>query len=96
MINLHQETITELGLVSQRKGQPRMGRHYVVQSTQGTKSRPPRPAGFGMVSENIDRPQELSKILEEFFHRCWRENCRVVLAGFEIKGDLMKIEKSCG
>lgn len=49
-----------------------------------------------MVSENIDRPQELYEILEAFFHRCWCENRRVVLTGFEIKGDLMKIEKSCG
>ncbi|KAJ0119683.1 hypothetical protein J7T55_013886 [Diaporthe amygdali] len=51
--------ITELGLAFQRKNQPRMGRHLVVQSTQHEKSRPPLPLGFGMTSETIDEPEQL-------------------------------------
>lgn len=96
MIDTNQETITELGLASQRKNQPHVCRHFIVQSTQNTKSRPPLPAGFGIVSENIGRPQQLYDMLEDFFQSCWCENSRVVLTGFEIKGDLMEIEKSCG
>lgn len=88
--------ITELGLVSQRKKQLRIGRHFVVQSTQATKSRAPLPLGFGMTSESIDTPQQLHHILNDFFNRCCNNNRRVILTGFDIKGDLMKIEDSCG
>lgn len=88
--------ITELGLVCQRKNQPRIGRHFVVQSTQATKSRAPLPLGFGMTSENIDTPRHLRHILNDLFNRCSNNNSRVILTGFDIKGDLMKIEDSCG
>lgn len=90
------KVITELGLVSQRKNQPRIGQHFIVQSTQATKSRPPLPLGFGMTSENVDTPQQLRHILNGFFNRCCNDNHRVILTGFDIKGDLMKIEDSCG
>lgn len=90
------EVITELGLVSQRKDQPRIGRHFVVQSTQATKSRAPLPLGFGMTSEIIDTPQQLRHILNGYFNRCCNDNHRVILTGYNIKGDLMKIESGCG
>lgn len=88
--------ITELGLVSQRKNEPRIGQHFVVQSTQATKSRAPLPLGFGMTSENVDTPQQLRHILDSFFNCCFNSNRRVILTGFALKGDLVKIENSCG
>lgn len=90
------EIITELGVAWQRKDQPRMGGHFVVQSTQSTKSKAPLPLGFGMSSEKIEEPQQLYPILENIFSDFWNNNRRVILTGFDIKGDLMKIENSCG
>lgn len=90
------DAITELGLSFQRKNEPRRGRHFVVKSTQDTKSRAPRPLGFGLASEYIDQPEDLCPILEDFFVRRLRENLLVVLTGFTMKADLVKIERACG
>lgn len=91
------DAITELGVTFQRKNQTkRLGRHFVVRSTQHLKKKSPKVCGFGFSSEEVDSPEDLYTVLEDFFDYQRRANSRVVLTGFDIRRDLGKLEKYCG
>lgn len=61
------DAITEFGLVFQRKTDShRVCRHIVVKGNQH-KMNPPKQCGFGISSAEVDKPEELSTILDKFF-----------------------------
>ncbi|KAK7742301.1 hypothetical protein SLS53_004445 [Cytospora paraplurivora] len=90
------EVITELGFVFQRKNDSRpSGRHIIVKGTQHLKKDPPKPCGFGITSEEIGESDQLYTILDDFFTHQLRVNQSVILTGFDIKGDLSRIDRDC-
>ncbi|ROW03600.1 hypothetical protein VPNG_07218 [Cytospora leucostoma] len=91
-----QEVITELGLAFQSKNYSSRGvRHIIVKDTQHMKQKTPKPCGFGVTSEEFDESDQLYDILDDFFAHQLSVNQTVVLTGYDIKNDLIKLENNC-
>lgn len=91
------EAITEFGLAFQqgRNSSSRKARHIIIDSTQNAKAKIPKPCGHGIISTHAETPEDLRPSLVKIFDTQLQENNYVVLTGFDISNDLIKLESYC-
>lgn len=91
------EAITEFGLALQQGRNPgsRKARHIIVDNTQSLKRKNPKPCGHGIITKHVAAPEDLGPSLAKFFDTQLQENNYVVLTGFDISNDLIKLKTHC-